>query len=262
VSTIGPASVRGVLAVFAVLAVVVCAPSCAVTVDGSFGPLPFSPDGTAVAILDENDVLVRDGTVLPVALHRAQKKVHLWLSSERLDPAEDWKTMNGARLAELRTRLALSDLLVVEGLDYDALGDLDDLSARDDAGRTSGDFRFALAHRALDAGDLARIGNGLGGRIDVRARAERLDDGDPRGGALRITLGIERARAAGQPAGDLVTGEVTLTVDVPFAPERLAEANLAVVAPIARCAAAAGPLASGICADEPSLPVVDGGGVH
>jgi len=249
-------------AVLACLAALPWATSCAVAVDGSFAGLPFSPDGTAVAVLDENDVLVRGGAVVPVGLNRAQKRVSLWLSSERVDPGVDWRTLGGARLAELRTRLALSDLLVVQGLDYDALGDGDELTARDDAGRKSGDFAFALSHRALGDDALAGLGNGLGARVTVTARAERVDDGDPRGGSVRVALDVERERAAGQPAGDLVTGTVSLTVDVPFAPERLGEANLAVVAPIAACAAAAGPLGAGACADEPALPVVDGGGVH
>lgn len=261
---------RQLLVTTATLAALAPVLSCAVGIDGTFGDLPFSPDGTAVATLDENDVLVRQGTVLPIELHRPQKQVHLWLSSERLDPTVDWRTLGGARLAELRTRLASSDLFVVEGLDFDALGDGDELVARDDDGRTSGDFTFSLAHgvRSLPTAagasddDLAAAGNGLGARLTVRARAERVEDGDPRGGSLRMTMEIERERAAGQPAGDLFIGAVMLTVDVPFAPERLAEANLAVVAPIARCAQEAGPLSAAACADEPARPVVDGGGVH
>lgn len=235
---------------------------CAVGIDGGFGDLPFAPTTTAVAILEENDVLVRDGTVLPVARHRRQKQVDLWLSSEQLDPSDDWNTYDGARLAELRTRLALSDLLVVQGLDYDAIGDGDTLRARDDDGRKSGDFTFALSHRALDERDESLVRSGLGARVNVAATAEHVDDGDPRGGSIRVTLDVSRERAAGQPAGDLVTGDVTLTLDLPFAPERLARSNLAVVEPIARCAAAAGPLASGACADEPALPVADAAGVH
>jgi hypothetical protein len=235
---------------------------CSVGVDGSFGPLAFAPAGTAVAILDEHDVLDRQGVLVPVARGRRAKKIHLWLSSAQLDPGEDWNAMSGARLAELRTRLATSDLLLVEGLDYDALGDGDELAALDDDGRASGDFTFALAHRALQPDELPALGSGLGARVGVTARAERVDDGEPRGGSLRVTLDVSRARAAGQPAGDIVTGDVRLTLDLPFAPERLAESNLAIVAPIARCAADLGPLASGACADEPARPVADRGGVR
>ncbi len=235
---------------------------CAVGVEGGFGDLPFAPVGSAVGILAEHDVLVRDGTVLPVARHRPQKTIDLWLSSAQLDVADDWSAYDGARLADLRTRLALSDLLVVQGLDYDALGDGDTLSALDDDGRRSGAFTFALSHRALDEAELPLVQNGLGARVRVEATASSVDDGDPRGGGLRVVLDVARERAAGQPAGDLVTGEVTLTLDLPFAPERLARGNLAIVAPIARCAASAGPLASGACADEPALPFADAGGVR
>ncbi len=259
--------VAGALLAFAPLGValpgtLLTSSGCAVGVDGSFGDLPFVPTGTAVAILEENDVLVRDGTVLPVARHRRQKTIDLWLSSEQLDPSDDWNSYDGSRLADLRTRLASSDLLVVQGLDYDALGDGDTLRALNDDGRESGDFSFALAHRALGAAELPLAHSGLGARARVDATADRVDDGDPRGGSIHVTLDVARERAAGQPAGDLVTGEVTLTVDLPFAPERLARSNLAIVAPIARCAAAAGPLASGACADEPALPVADASGAH
>ena len=241
---------------------VLASTGCAVGVDGSFGDLPFLPTGTAVAILEENDVLVREGTILPVARHRRQKRIDLWMTSEQLDPSDDWNAYDAARLADVRTRLASSDLLVVQGLGYDALGDGDTLRALDDDGRASGDFSFSLSHRALDDASLPLVRSGLGARVRVEATAERVDDGDPRGGSVRVALEVARERAAGQPVGDLVTGEVTLTLDLPFAPERLARSNLAIVAPIARCAAEAGPLASGVCADEPALPVADASGVH
>jgi hypothetical protein len=235
---------------------------CPVAVEGSFDGVAFAPTGTAVAILDEHDVLVRDGVIVPVARGRRAKKIHLWLSSAQLDPGEDWNALPADRLAELRTRLATSDLLLVQGLDYDALGDGDELVAVDDDGRARGDFAFALAQRTVDAGELPVVGAGLGALVTVAAHAERVEDGEPRGGSLRVTLDVTRARAAGQPAGDVATGDVRLTVDLPFAPERLAESNLAIVAPIARCAANLGPFASGACADEPALPFADSRGVR
>jgi hypothetical protein len=244
-----------------VLVVLSCTMSCAVGVEGTFGDLGFSPQATAVAILDENDLLWRNGAVLPVARPRAQKKIHVWMTSEAVDPFVDWRFLSGSLLADLRTRLALSDLLVVEGLDYDALGDGKILRAHDDDGRSSGDFSFSLSHRALHQDAPTLETSGLGARVSVAAAAERVEDGDPRGGHLRVTFVVSRERAAGQPPGDLVTGEVTLTLDTTFAPERLAEANLALVAPIAACGARGGPLSSGECADEPARPIVDGSGL-
>jgi hypothetical protein len=230
---------------------------CAVQVDGAFGDLTFSPVQTAVAILDEHDVLVRDGALLPVARGQPAKRVHVWLSSAPVDTGVDWRFLDAAQLAELRTRLALSDLLVVRDLNFDALGDGDTLTAIDDAGTKSGEFVADVGTRALSDAEQALIAGGLGARVTVTARAALVEDGQPRGGHLRISLDVEREATALQVGDDVVTGSVTLDVDVPFAPERLAEANLAVVAPIARCSALAGPSAAGRCADEPALPFLD-----
>jgi hypothetical protein len=236
---------------------------CAVQVDGSFGDLAFAPTQTAVAILDEHDVLVRDGALLPVARGQPAKRVHVWLSSAPVDTGVDWRFLEPAQLAELRTRLSLSDLLVVRDLNFDALGDGDTLTAIDDGGTRSGEFVADVGTRALSDAEQALIAGGLGARVTVTARAALVEDGQPRGGRLQITLDVEREATARQSGNDdVVTGSVTLDVDVPFAPERLAEANLAVVAPIARCSALAGPAAAGRCADEPSLPVLDETGEH
>ena len=79
---------------------------------------------------------------------------------------------------------------------------------------------------------------------------------------LDATVVVTRARAASQSDSGIATGEVTLRLSLELAPERLAEANLATVAPIAICAATAGIDGAAACLDAPADVVLDSSGAH
>lgn len=233
---------------------------CAVAVDGDFDGLAFSPARTAEAILDSHTILQRQGALLPVERARAQMRVDLWLSGADLPVDDDWRHLPSERLLDVRKDLASHDLLVLRGMDFDALQDGRLLVAQttaDDAARGvargAGDFTFSLGQQVAEGFDQ----DGIGGKVTVEVEASRLDREEPRGGSLRATVVVIRERAADQPASDLATGTVTLQLDLPLAPERLAEANLATVDPIARCVAESGPDAGLACATVEADPVVD-----
>jgi hypothetical protein len=161
----------------------------------------------------------------------------------------------------VRKDLATHDLLVLRGIDFDTMQDdarvltatTSDADAAVGIARGSGDFDFFVGQPVPV--DFAE--DGLAGRITVELKDNLIVRDEPRGGRLETTIVVTRERAAGQPASDLAGGEVTLRVAVPLSPERLAEANLAVVDPIARCVAERGPDAGAACARVPAAPVVD-----
>ena len=239
--------------------------ACAVSVEGDFDGVVFSPTTSAVAILDAHDVFVRDGAFVPVERTRFDKRVQLWLSSASLPGNEEWRRLPSARVLELKRSIADSDVLVLRDIDFDALQDGDTLRATnvDISGANGrGDFTFSLAqHDPFD--DLVSNGQeGLGALVVVTIKATQLRRDDPRGGQLDAVITISRERAAQQPPSDLATGDVTITVSLPLADERLAEANFAILAPIASCAAAVGSDRAVGCLDTPADDVIDATGRH
>ena len=158
----------------------------------------------------------------------------------------------------MRKDLATHDLLVLRDLSF---ADLEEGERVVADGCSGSEFSFAVSQAAV-ADEAAK--NGLGGRITVEVEPTRVQAsaGSPRGGTFEAKVFVQRERDVGQPANDLATGEVVFTVSLPFAPERLAEANFAVVAPIAACGAARGPGENAGCAAVDREAIVDATGIH
>ncbi len=225
---------------------------CAVLTEGSFDDVELQVAATAVAVLDQHDVLQRDGALIPVQRAPRDRRLHLWLSGADLPETEDWQHLDDERLLDVKHQLASNDLLVLRDLSFDDLNDGDDVAAASDD--DGSDFSFALSHRRLENGV---VGAGLGARISVEVEPISVDEE-----VFQAKLFVRRARAVDQPPADVVTGEVILSLALALAPERLGEANLAFVAPIAACGQARGPGAAQACKDAPREPIIDESGVH
>jgi hypothetical protein len=236
---------------------------CAASVEGDFEGLAFAPTRTVIAVLDSHDIFEARGALVPVERPRAQMRVTLLLTSADVPTTEAWRQLPAERLLDVRKDLATSDLLLLDGIDFDTLQDTvegrpaltaqtDDVDATAGVARGTGDFAFAIGTRAA-VGER----NGLGGVINVELSASRFDRAATRGGDLDATITVRRDRASGQPENDLATGTVVVRLAVPLAPERVAEANVAIAAPIARCKAELGPDAGLACATVVADPVTD-----
>lgn len=242
-------------------AVLACASGCGVTIEGDFDGLAFAPTTTVQAILDSHTILERQGALVPVERARSSMNVHLWLSAASIPETGAFRELPSARLLDMKKDLATHDLLVVRNVNFDAMQDdarvlratTTDADAVAGVTQGSGDFDFFLG-QPVGAQFTA---DGLAGRITVELRDNVVVRETPRGGRLETTITVVRERAPGQPASDLADGEVTMRVAVSLAPERLAEANLAVVEPIARCVAQRGPESSAACAGVLADPVID-----
>lgn len=234
---------------------------CAVAVEGDFNGVVFAPGRSVQAILDSHTILERRGALVPVERARSSMTIDLWLSAATVPENDAWRELPSERLLDVRKDLATHDLLVLRGIDFDTMQDdarvltatTSDADATAGIARGAGDFDFFIGQPV--PADFAE--DGLAGGITVELKDNVVVREEPRGGRLETTIVITRERAAGQPASDLAGGEVTLRVAVPLAPERLAEANLAVIDPIARCVAERGPDAGAACARVPAAPVVD-----
>jgi hypothetical protein len=211
---------------------------CAVQVQGAYDDVTFAPTATAVAIFDAHDVRDRDGAVNPVERPLADKRLHVWLSGADVPEGEDWRFLDDERLLDVKKQLAGNDLLVLRDVSFDRLADGDDLSATADSGGAAGDFTFSVSQRLVPNDQLK---NGVGNRITIEIEPTRVEAYDKRTGTFEAKVFVKRQRDIGQAASDVATGEVAFALSLPFAPERLAEANFAFVAPIAACGAAAGP---------------------
>ena len=233
--------------------------SCSLAVEGDFDGVVFAPTSSAVLILDQHEILIRDGALVPVERARAQRPVHLWLSSASVPVDTEWRRLPSAQLLDLKKALATSDLLVLRNIDFDALQDGDTLTAEavDGTGNGRGDFSFSVAQSSDDDDDSDGIGSRVTVAIEARSFTREGSDGH-----LDAVITIKRERNVEQPASELATGEVTITVSLSTSPERLSEANLAILAPIAACAADVGiDLAAG-CLAAAAEDVVDATGVH
>ncbi|MDP2342093.1 MAG: hypothetical protein Q8O67_14140 [Deltaproteobacteria bacterium] len=242
---------RGVVVVVAVG--FFCA-GCPVWIEGGFDDVTLQLESTAVAVFDAHDVLERDGALIPVQRAPRDRRVHLWLSGADLPETEDWQHLEDERLLDVKQELASNDLLVLRNLSFDDLNDGDDIIAASDDADEGRAFDLSLSHRRLDD-DVTK--EGLGARITVEVEPIQVDEE-----IFQARLFVRRARAVGQPANDVVTGEVILTLALGLTRERLGEANLAFVAPIAACGQERGPGASLSCKEAPREPIVDETGAH
>ena len=226
---------------------------CGVQIFGDFDGVPYTPDSTIFAVADRHDLLVRDGAVIPVKKNLAAQRMHVVLTSARLDVTRDWRAMPADELLELKRELATSDGLLLMDVPLDAFGDGDRLKAVVRNGESSGDFTVAVA-QALPPESTVEA-QGLGARITVTIEPGALEV-EPRSGSMNAKIEVKREREPGQD-GDVATGTVTLTMSSSLFAERLTEANLSVAAPVLLCMQARGPASAASCRGEDAFAIVD-----
>ena len=230
---------------------------CGVQILGDFEGVPFTPDGTIMAVADRHDLLVRDGAVIAAKKNSAAQTLHVLLTAAWLDASRDWRAMTADEQLELKRELATEDGLLLMNLPLSALEQGDKLKAEVRRGASSGDFDVAVAQRLPEAASVEA--QGLGGRLSISVEAESLEV-EPRGGSLNAVIEVKRDREAGQD-GDVATGMVTLRFSTPLLPERLTEANLSVAGPVLVCMQERGPAYGAGCRDEDAWPIVDETGI-
>ena len=218
---------RAGLALLALLAA-----GCGVA-EGSWGEVRFAPDRGGLAVADRHEILTRGGSLAAVLKAEASRSLHLLLSDLRLDDGVEWRRLPADELRALRLDLATRDHALVEGVPLTEL--------------TPG---------ALIVLDESQIALGLEQPApDVELGALRatliIDDArvEPLEGFVRGRLELERE-------GGEAAGVVNVPFDLALARERLGKANLAIAAPVVRCAEAR-PGDAAACADAPAEPVID-----
>ena len=227
---------------------------------GDFDGLSFAPGRTAFAIADRHTLVERSGRVVATRRPDAQMSLVLFFSSAWASANDEWRRLPADRLTDLRKTFATTDGLLIEGL---PLGDVTagatfevrPPSETDPDDDGAADFR---PHLVVDPGALAASGRGLGSDVSYTLNIDSISL-DP-GGVVAGALEIKRDRGADQ-TGDLATGTVTLTFQVPFAAERRAKSNLSIAGPIFRCAAAVGPSQAGACRNQSPDRYLDATGV-
>lgn len=231
----------------------VCTGGCGMSVRGDFDGVPFTPDSTLLAAVDRHDMLVRNGAVVPVLKNEVGQSLDLLLTAARLDVEKDWRRMSAQSLLELQRELATSDGLLLTRIPLAAFERGETMTAVVERGLARGDFHVALGAERPSESVIAE--QGLGSKVRVILSPRGLD-ARVRGGSLSAEIEIQREREAGQD-GDIATGNVLLSFSTSLQPERLAESNLTVAAPILECMQELGPFRGAACKDEEPLPYVD-----
>lgn len=230
---------------------------CGVVITGDYQGIPFTPDENLVAVADQNDLLLRNGAVVPVARPRGQQRLHLLLTSANVNVNDDWRRYDTDKLLDIKRELATEDTLLLKDIPLDRFGDLDALEAVVEDGAQGGDFKvFVGAALPPESGVEAQ---GLGSKLRARITPKSLVV-EPREGSFSLSVSLQREREAGQD-GDVATGEVVIEFGGTLLPERLSEANLTVAEPVVACVHARGPSVGGACRDVEELPYVDETGV-
>jgi hypothetical protein len=226
---------------------------CGVFITGDFQGIPFTPDENLVAVADQNDLLQRNGAVVPVTRPDGQQRLHLLLTSANVNVNDDWRRYDTDKLLEIKRELATEDSLLLKDIALDRFGAGDTLDALVENGVQSGDFQvFMGAALPPESGVEAQ---GLGSKVRARITPKSLVV-DGREGSFSLSVSLQREREAGQD-GDVATGEVVIDFGGSLLPERLTESNLTVAEPVVACVFARGPSSGGGCRDVDALPYVD-----
>lgn len=234
--------------------------ACGVGVSGDFQGVPFQPTASLLAVADQNDLLLRDGAVVPVSRPIGQQRIHVLLSGAHLDPGRDWRRLDTDSLLEIKRDLSTKDTVLLRDIPLEVFDAGTDLEAVVEDGAQSGDFTVFAGASLPEASQIEGRGLGSKLRVGITPKGLVLDSPTPRGGTVAMSVSIQREREAGQD-GDVVTGEVVLDFTASLQPERLGESNLTVAEPVVACMQERGPFASGACREEPALPYVDETGV-
>ncbi|MEW5849232.1 MAG: hypothetical protein AB2A00_10475 [Myxococcota bacterium] len=177
----------------------------------------FFPNGTGFAVYDRF-VTRDDGTVD----QRPEGQVRLFLSGASFDPTTDLQALGAAELEDLIQQVRTRDLLIISELTATAVAASGVLEATQPP--AEGPFNF-LARRA--AGFLAPNSEPtppMGSRLTLRLTFTAVDLRDY--GRVVVEPALLKAEQGEDQTARASTGEITLHINIPVIPERLAESNL------------------------------------
>ena len=232
---------------------------CGGGVQGSFDGVDFAPTGTALAVVDRHTFITLRGVTQAVQRPEAQRSVVLLLTGALADPLAQWSRLSAPEQLDLRKgaatqdgvllRLPLSEVTAGATLAFTLDGPQDST----DPAAPDAPVRAAYVVTGLPSSD-AVAQQGLGSEVSVTVTMDtaELTPGERFSGEVVV----KRDRAADQREG-VAIGEVSIPFSVRFAAERRGKSNLALLAPVLRCAAQAGPVRAPGCKDAPADPEVD-----
>jgi hypothetical protein len=219
---------------------------------GDFDGVTYAPVTTQFAVADRHQLIERQGRLEAVQRPDAAKTVTLLLTGALANPHFDWRRSTSRTLLTLRQDLATTDGLLLYDIPLSALTAGAELSRFENTGEPGEprDFEAAIVIQ----GDVVTSSDDQGFGNDLEMTL-RIDDVDPNAfGFLRGTFELKRGRGEDQ-SGEVATGDVSVPLNLPVVAERRGKANLAIAAPIMRCAADKGPARAATCLDTPPDPV-------
>jgi len=223
-------------------------PGCNGSVSGDFDGLGWSPTFTSFAVADRHELLELGGTLQATQRPDSQKRLTLLFSGALANPNEDWRWYRSQSLLSLRKDLATLDGLLLYDLPLAEVepGAEFELALNTGTPGEPRDFKAAVLSNTNQA--IATTDQSFGTALEMKLE---IADADPRAhGYVAGTFELTRSRGEEQE-GEVATGEVILTFQVPVVAERRGKANLAIARPIMVCAGEVGPTRASSCADEP-----------
>ena len=228
--------------------------ACGISVNGDFQGVPWTPDTAILAVADRQELLNRGGAVIPVRKNDAQQTLSVLLTAARVNVNDDWRGAPAEVLLDVKRDLATSDGLLLQGVSLDRFKNGDTMEAVFDDGVVTGDFLGLALGASRPSADAVKT-HGLASKLRVTIVPKGVD-AQPHGGSISADIEVQRERNAGQ-AGDVATGTVNLSFSSSLMPERLAESNLTVAAPILQCMQRLGPGRGAECQTQGEDALID-----
>jgi hypothetical protein len=215
---------------------------------GDFDGVQWAPMTMQFAVADRHQITESRGSLVATQRPDAAKSLTILLSGALANPHFEWRRSTSDTLLTLRQDLATTDGLLLYDIPLSALDAGAELSRHENTGEADEprDFEAAIVVQ----GDVvtASEDRGFGNDLEITLS---IDDIDPNAfGFVRGSLELKRGRGEEQ-SGDVATGSVSVPLNLPVVAERRGKANLAIAAPIMRCAAEKGPARAATCVDAP-----------
>lgn len=215
---------------------------------GDFDGVAWAPVTTQFAVADRHQIVASSSGLVATQRPDGQKSLTILLTGALANPHFEWRRSTSRTLLTLRQDLATTDGLLLYDVPLSALEAGAELSRHENTGEPDEPREFEAA--IVVEGDVVTADQDRGFGDDLEMTL-RIDEVDPNAfGFVRGSFELKRGRSEGQD-GEVATGDVTVPLNLPVVAERRGKANLAVAAPILRCAADKGPARAAACVDTP-----------
>lgn len=222
--------------------------------EGDFDGIEWTPLSTQFAVADRHQIIEVQGALQATQRPHSAQSLTLLLTDAGANPHLEWRRSTSRTLLTLRQDLATTDGLLLYNIPLSLLTAGAELRRYENTGETDEPRDFDAAIVVRHEADTADERQGLGDDLEMTLTIDEVD-AEPFG-FVNGRFELKRGRSEDQ-SGEVATGNVSLSFQLPVVAERRGKANLAIATPIMGCAAEKGPAQAGTCIAAPAATVAE-----